>query len=211
MNYSDVTRPHPKRYFTGIQVGEIIFFLPDTCWISWVIPPVHSKALSIKELGGGFKYFSFSPHLGEMIQIWRIYFVKWVGEKPTNHLWTPTTHGKMQVLGPQYMGYNPEKWRKRGFPWQRIYQSQDLSAQKPRLLVFPRTGEAPNRLHRGGEVYGYMAIYPYTPGKANMELEACLRTQEENLFTNHRCFFWGWGVMFFSGGLCLLRVEIWFL
>ena len=46
-------------------------------------------------LGGGFKYFVFSPLLGEMIQIDKIIFFKWVAQPPT-------------TLGPQ----KPmEKWR----------------------------------------------------------------------------------------------------
>ena len=34
----------------------------------------------------------------------------------TAYLWTPKPW-KMKVLGPQYMGHNPQKWRYFGFPW----------------------------------------------------------------------------------------------
>ncbi len=47
-------------------------------WIRWVQVKVWSK------LGGGFKYFQFSPLPGEMIQFWLYIFFKWVGEPTTN-------------------------------------------------------------------------------------------------------------------------------
>ena len=49
--------------------------------------------------------------------------MKWTCPLKKDNPWTPTTHGKMQVLHPQNMGYKvitvitPKKWRKCGFPW----------------------------------------------------------------------------------------------
>ena len=52
----------------------------------------------------------------------------------TTHPWTPKPW-KMKVLNPQYMGYNPQKWRNRGFPWQLLYSDSNASKSDPQLCL----------------------------------------------------------------------------
>ena len=54
------------------------------CWLVQVLSRLpNSKKTMITELGGGFRYFLFSPLFGEMIQFDYIIFCKWVVQPPT--------------------------------------------------------------------------------------------------------------------------------